>query len=324
MTTTLIPGIYTDYNITGVRYAGAYSAAGLITVNNDAESGAYSITSVAEASQIFGDDADETKLCSVMFLNGVKVVKAAVASTYAAACALILEQNDVTCFVMTNATAQNLTAVKTALTGAGENGKYRVCFADIEGTAQAMCTLAEGVDHEQFCLCAGAFGGAAAICAMSASQADPAIPFSGAKIAGASCEENFTDSQLELLLSSGVTPLCRIGGETEIVRAVTANSSDLVWRELNTILIVCDVIPDMKSVLKAMFTRAKNTAATRGAVRTQVMIELDRKKDAGIIDDYGNVTVTQNANDPTVCDVGFEFTAAAGMQQLILSAYITV
>ena len=324
MTTTLIPGIYTDYNITGVRYSGTYASVGLITAGDEVETGTYSLTSTAEAAGIFGDDADETALCTVLFANGAKIVKAAAASTYAAACTRILNENDVKCILIANGTAQNLAAVKTTLTSAGENGKYRVCFADISGNVQTLCSLAEGVDHEQFCLCAGAFGAAAAICAMSASQTDPALPFSGAKIYGVDVEDNYLDSQLELLLASGVTPVMKIGGETEIVRALTSNSSDPVWRELNTILIVCDVIPDMKSVLKAMFTRAKNTAATRGAVRTQVMIELDKKKDAGIIDDYGNVTVTQDADDPTVCDVGFEFTAAAGMQQLILSAYITV
>jgi hypothetical protein len=73
-----------------------------------------------------------------------------------------------------------------------------------------------------------------------------------------------------------------------------------------------------------MFSRTKNTAQTRGAIRTQVVIELEKKLTAEIIDGYDNVAVAQNSDDPTVCDVSFEFTVAHGLNQIRLTAYITV
>lgn len=73
-----------------------------------------------------------------------------------------------------------------------------------------------------------------------------------------------------------------------------------------------------------MFTRAKNTERTRGAVRTQVIIELEKMRDRGIIESYGNVTAKKSTSDPAVCEVGFEFTVAGGMHQIIIAAGIIV
>ena len=324
MTTSLIPGIYTDYSITGVRYSGSAGTVGICTVNAADDAGLYIFTSAAEAAEIYGSASDETKMCTIMFKNGATVIKASDDTTYAKAAERLLSEPDVKAIVCADGTASALAGIKTTLAEAGEEGKYRVCFADVSGTSEQITTVASGVNHEQFCLAAGAFGAAAALAALCVSQKDPAIPFSGAQLFEVECEENFTNAQLELLIGAGVTPVRNVGGVCEIVRAVTTKTDNTVWRELNTILIVCDVIPTIKNVLKAMFTRAKNTSATRGAVRTQVMIELDKKKDAGIIDDYADVTVVQNAQDPTVCDVGFEFAAASGMQQMMLRAHITV
>ena len=88
--------------------------------------------------------------------------------------------------------------------------------------------------------------------------------------------------------------------------------------------IIDDVIPDVRDKLRANFTRTKNTAQTRGAIRTQVIIELEKKLAAQIIESYGNVTVEADADDPTVCLVTFEFMVAHGLNQIRITANITV
>ena len=45
---------------------------------------------------------------------------------------------------------------------------------------------------------------------------------------------------------------------------------------------------------------------------------------AEIIDGYGDVTVTADDDDPTVCRVSFQFAVAHGLNQIYLRAYITV
>ena len=102
------------------------------------------------------------------------------------------------------------------------------------------------------------------------------------------------------------------------------HSDDSTWRELTTILVVDDVIPGVRNALRAKFPRAKNTAQTRGAVRSQVILELERKLASEIITGYGEVTVQPLEEAPTVCLVTFSFTVAHGLNQIWLSAQITV
>ena len=45
---------------------------------------------------------------------------------------------------------------------------------------------------------------------------------------------------------------------------------------------------------------------------------------AEIIDGYGDVAVTADDDDPTVCRVSFQFAVAHGLNQIYLRAYITV
>ena len=96
------------------------------------------------------------------------------------------------------------------------------------------------------------------------------------------------------------------------------------WRELTTILIADDVIPTVRSALRSKFARAKNTAQGRGAIRAQTIVELEKKKDAQIIESYGEVTVTASADDPTVCLVEFSFGVAHGLNQIHLAVHLTV
>ena len=63
---------------------------------------------------------------------------------------------------------------------------------------------------------------------------------------------------------------------------------------------------------------------TRGAVRSQVIMELENRLRAQIIDSYGEVTVSAAEEDPTVCLVEFSFAVAHGLNQIVLTAHITI
>ena len=43
------------------------------------------------------------------------------------------------------------------------------------------------------------------------------------------------------------------------------------------VLIVDDVIPAVRQALRSKFARAKNTAQSRSAIRSQVIVELEKK-----------------------------------------------
>ena len=107
-------------------------------------------------------------------------------------------------------------------------------------------------------------------------------------------------------------------------RTTTGGAADTTWRELTTILVVDEVIPGLRDALRAKFSRAKNTAQTRGAIRSQTVMELEKRVSREIIDGYEDVTVSAMEDDPTVCLVEFAFTVAHGLNQVWLNAHITV
>ena len=85
-----------------------------------------------------------------------------------------------------------------------------------------------------------------------------------------------------------------------------------------------DIIPSVRAALRSKFSRTKNTARTRSAIRSQVIVELEKKLSAEIIDSYSDVAVTADADDPTVCVVEFGFTVAHGLNQIYLTVHISV
>ena len=120
-----------------------------------------------------------------------------------------------------------------------------------------------------------------------------------------------------------------MNGNVSVVRGVTTRTKtggveDAAWRELTTILIVDEVIPGIRNALRSRFQRTKNTQQSRNAIRSQVILELENRVNREIITGYENVTVSALEDDPTVCLVEFAFTVAHGLNQIWLSAHITI
>lgn len=171
---------------------------------------------------------------------------------------------------------------------------------------------------------------AAAVAGAIGGMSDPSVPLGGAELIGAlpACGV-FSDNEIDALVRGGVTAVeCR-RGVYEVVRGITTRtktggSEDSTWRELSTVLIVDDVIPAVRSSLKSRFHRAKNSEQTRGAIRSQVILELESRKSREIIAGFDDVTVTAVADNPTVCLVEFSFSVTHGLNQIWVSAHIAV
>ena len=196
---------------------------------------------------------------------------------------------------------------------------------------------AEGLNCERVVLVApgmgdesGGAGCAAAVAGAIAGTTDPALPLGGAQLYGLEgLEQSYDDSEIDVLVQGGVTALETLAGAYYVVRGVTTRTKtnevkDATWRELSTILVVDEVIPGLRNALRAKFSRAKNTQQTRGAIRSQTVMELEKRVSREIIDSYEDVTVSALEDDPTVCLVEFTFTVAHGLNQVWLSAHITV
>ena len=171
---------------------------------------------------------------------------------------------------------------------------------------------------------------AAAVAGVIAGQTDPALPLGGAVLSGLyGMDGRYEDSELDVLIRGGVTPMEELNGTVRVVRGVTTRTNvdgapDTTWRDLNSILVVDDVIPAVRNALKSRFIRAKNTAQTRGAIRSQVVLELENKLAREIITGYDGVSVQQDSEEPTRCLVDFSFTVTHGINQIWLRAHITI
>jgi len=162
------------------------------------------------------------------------------------------------------------------------------------------------------------------------SAADPAAPLSGREIQGIeSVTPAVDDAQLDQLIAGGVTVFEMTGGRCEMVRAVTTRTisdgvPDRTFLDVNTILVVDNVLIAVRGALKARLRGQKNNAATRTAIATQAAVELEAKKAAAIIDDYDQPRVYAAAGNPTACLCEIGFTVVSGLNQIHISAHVTV
>lgn len=332
------PGVYSSYDVSSVVSGSAGGkTVGLTALCPTAAAGIpVSVTRYEQAVSAFGADSAITALAGLILANGAAAVWAvpvAEESGYAAGFAALeaLENIAVTVCDSTSVTVQQ--ALRDSVCAASQARRERigvVCGADGESVSE-LVSRAAALNSERMVLTApGSVALAAAAAGAIAGERDPAVPLGGATLTGADpVSVTYTDNETDLLIQGGVTPLETVAGVTSVVRGITTRtttdgSADSTWRELSTILIVDDVIPGVRSSLRSKFRRAKNTEQSRGAIRTQVVVELESRLAREIITGYDNVTAEALDSDPTVCLVSFSFTAAHGLNQIWLTAHITV
>lgn len=343
------PGVYSSYDASSVVSASA--AAKTIGAAAVATKGTANkvelITSYEEGKSVFGEDASGvygmSTLLKFLFANGAGAVKAVAVGKdeseekdYASAFAALSDEEDVGVMVCDSAAQSVHLLLKTA----ARRERIAVIGGSEETVAQ-MVNRAKAVNSERVVLVgpdiASDDGGtmsavfaAAAVAAVIAGNTDPSVPINGAELTlfGAA-GKRLSDNEIDQLVRGGVTPIETVGGVSSPVRGITTKTSsggaaDTTWRELTTILIVDEVIPTIRSALRTRFARSKNTAQSRGAIRSQVVLELEEMKSREIVDSYGEVLVSALKSDPTVCLVEFSFTVAHGLNRIYLTAHITV
>lgn len=337
------PGVYSSYDassvVTGAAGGGVVGIAALSTGGTAGK--LYRVSRQEDAAAAFGAEDGLTRLVGLLFRNGageVCAVPVGAQDGYEAAFALLDGEEDIRVVVCDCTALAVQQALKEHVTAASEARRERIAVlggAAGENAAQ-LAERAGELNCERMVLVApceegGAAGGAAAAVAGAvALERDPAVPLGGAVLKGlGELAARYGDDEIDTLVRGGVTPLERAAGTVSVVRGVTTRTktggaADSTWRELSTIRIIDEVIPSLRNALRAKFHRAKNTEQSRGAVRSQVVVELEDRVSREIIDAYENVTVSAKSDDPTVCLVEFSFAVVHGMNQIWLNAHITV
>ena len=342
------PGVYSSYDASAVVTAGRGSK--IIGVAAKAASGTVgevvTLTGYTAGVAAFGEDVDPgmSTILRLLFLNGASTVAAVRVADeepdYAGAFG-VLGKVEAQILVCDSGELSVQQALRTAVETASEQRRERIAVVGGSGLkASELVEWAAELNSERMVLVGpdlvrgegtlpGVFA-SAALAGAIASGTDPAIPLNGAELSGLEgLTEDYTDNDIDLLVRGGVTPLESVGGVISPVRGITTRTTtggaaDSTWRELTTILIVDDIIPSIRTALRSRFSRAKNTARGRSAIRSQVIVELEKKVAAEIIDSYGEVTVNALEEDPTVCLVEFGFAVAHGLNQIYLTVHMTV
>ena len=345
------PGVYSVYDASAVVTAGRGNKT--VGVAAKAVRGtvgeAVILTGYAAGVAAFGEDATPgmSTILRLLFSNGaatvaaVRVADEGALTDYEAAFE-ILGKQDAQIVVCDSADTAVQQALRTTVETASGQRRERIAVVGGDGdTTAELATRAAALNSERVVLVGpdalnsagetlpGVFA-AAALAGVLADGGDPAVPLNGAEMAGlGGLVEDYSDNDIDLLVRGGVTPLESVAGVISPVRGITTRTTtggaaDTTWRELTTILIVDDIIPTLRAALRSRFARAKNTARGRSAIRSQVIVELEKKVAAEIIDGYGEVTVTASEEDPTVCLVEFSFAVAHGLNQIYLTVHITV
>ena len=352
------PGVYSVYDASSAVFAGRASK--IVGVAARAVRGdvgkAVTVTGYAAGVEAFGEDAvpGMSTVLRLLFANGASAVtavrvadaaedgdEAQVLADYQSAFAALGKEN-VQIVVCDSGDLAVQQALRNAVTEASASRRERIALVGGSGEdAAALVERAKALNSERMVLVGpdpldasgktlpGVFAAAAVAGAVAAGR-DPAVPLNGTELKGlGGLSQEYGDNDIDLLVRGGVTPLGTAAGISSPVRGITTRTktgeaADATWRELTTILIVDDVIPSIRDALHSKFKRTKNTVRSRGAIRSQVIVELEKKTAAEIIDGYGEVSVTASADDPTVCLVEFGFAVAHGLNQIYLTVHITI
>ncbi len=342
------PGVYTGYEASAAVSASAgRKNAGLAAKMTEPAKTVWNITRYEQAVEAFGPEQAEgvTTLVRLLLQNGAAQVSVfpVKGEDYAAAFAAMAAAENLAVVVCDSVELSVQQALRDSVNtaSAAQRERIAVVAGGVDEDVDALVERAAALNSERVVLAApGCVDGegkvlsgvelAAAMAGAVAGLADPAVPLGGAQLMGLhGLAAVYDDSELDVLIRGGVTAAESVAGTVSVVRGVTtrtttAGAADSTWKDLSAILVVDDVIPAIRNALKSRFRRAKNTGQSRGAIRSQVVLELENKLDREIITAYDGVSVVQDSEEPSRCLVDFAFTVTHGINQIWLSAHITV
>ncbi len=342
------PGVFSDYTVSSIYRGESSHAAALVCEVTQETSQVATLLSSEEARRNFPAEDTLCACCDILFANGVgKIYLSPVAAAasdpaqaFADALAKLEEYEDLYCVICDSTDTAVLAALKSHVEDCSKARLERLGFAGLD-SMDVLQSTAQAVNSERICLAVPAAkvqeGGdargiytACGYAALCATADDPAASFHNAPVAGISgLAQRLSEDQIDLCIESGVTPFEMVLGECELIRAVTTrtktgNTPDLTYQSINTIMVIDDCLSTIRNALKLRLRGLKNNAVTRESIRSQVAVELQRKLDAGIIEGYAPPNVYQSTDDPAVCVVELTFEVCHSINQIHISAHITV
>lgn len=326
------PGVYAScYAVSSApQKTGASLGVGVAGRAYDTSSPAlHRIESRTQAVSLYGLHSELFALIDVLLQNGCNAVTAvcvggegAQVSDYEDAFSRLAADGQVDIMICDSEDGDVHAALREVL---GDES-FRMAVLAAQGEVTELTERALALNDERVLLLHAGADAAAAFAGYLSAHPDPTASLSGAVLLGTDTgEESYTDLQINSLVRGGVIPV----EDGSIVRAVTTRTMtdgepDSAYREVTTLRIMAAVIPTVKNALRSRFSGGRNDDRTRGAIRTQVLLELEKLRKRQLIESYGEVSAVPDADDPTVCAVSFAFRAVHALETIELTACVTV
>lgn len=345
MIATQRPGVYSEYLSSEIYKSNGSEMVCIVAKNLEQNAGVhFEFSKISDIITSFGTEDLMVRLCKIAFINGAKKICCISAGNgtnleYQTAFDAAKNIENIACLIcdsdledinnlLVTSTTQASSASKERIAIAACLGSYIETFAQNKNCERLMVLLQKAEDGEDN-TARGCFL-AAAIAGKIANNDDKTKSLNALVLEGINnLNETYTEAQIDSYLEAGITVCENIASNIEIIRAVstrtkTNDQTDMTFHDINVVMIIDDVVKDIRQSLKNMISSAKNNAQTRLAIATQASVILEEKKLSEIIYDYNAPIVTINQQDPTACDVTLEFSAAQGLNQILITAYITV
>ena len=303
----------------------------------------YVVTSYKDAKDTFKEDSTLSELCRVAFLNGAqKIIAMPIGdTTYKSAFEELSSEEAVRIVICDSNVSTDLKELKTHVESASENRNERIAVIGAEENDDATAVAREAADFrsnrivfvdpapldDEDVALPGCYMAAAVAGQIAASASnDPAMPLTGAELKGLSgLSAKRSNSDLEALITAGVSPVVTENGMISIVRAITTKvADDGIWTEVTTTLIADDIICSVRNSLAAGYRRAKNSEQKRSNIKTDVITILEEKVNKQIIASYTEPTVRQKFGESDKVEVEFGFNVISPMNQILISASLVV
>lgn len=341
------PGIYSDYQTSGVLYSKKMEKSIAIIAQSKAEPNTvYSLQKLVDAKTVFGEESTMYALYKAVLENGAgSIVTVSVgedtSSAYEAAFRLIAETDGIGVVICDSTELDIQQLLAQSVVAASQNKRERIGILAADGHESDLAAWANKFNSERILLVAqnpiDSQGEELSGCILSAAMAaiisqytDPSQSFNGAGFENISkLSKDLSEDEVDEYITNGIIPFEVVAGRVEVIRAVTSRTTtdglmDKTFKELNTILIIDEIIKAVRETLRENISTAKNNTSTRSAISSQVTVKLQEFLDANVIESYAVPNVYKSSDDATVCIVELDFTVAQGINQIHITANINV
>lgn len=346
MTAKQRPGVYSDYTVSGILWgSGQNKDVAIVGINTKAtKNTVYEIKRVSDAVAIFGIGALVTRLCTIALANGANKIQAVSCGSgstqdYTQAFSAISNIKTVGAVICDNETQSINTLLKESVTASSQNSYERIgivsCAASYIDEFVGDVNCERIIAFEQKCkdetdeTLSGCFL-AAAVAGTIVASTDPTKNFNAIPLKSVnSLNTIYNEIQIDVMLENGIAVFETVAGSIELIRAVSTRTKtdgldDPTFHDINTVLVIDNVISSIRGVLKEMLANSRNNESTKVAISTQTIIELENKKKEGLIESYLQPRVYSDSGDPTVCIVELSFIVSHTLNQIQITAYIKV